>query len=225
MDKILIVDDDRDHLQVMATALKHESFHVFTACTGLEGLRAAFAAHPDLVILDIMLPDMDGFEICRRLREFSDTPVIMLTARSTKTDVVKGLSIGADDYITKPFSLAELLARVRTALRHRGASDLPKASVLIHGDLVVDMAKHQVTVRGRPVDLSPTEFRLLAYLARNDRCVVPHRTLLMEIWGPEYCDQTDYLHLYIRYLRQKIEADPTHPEIIKTERGIGYYLD
>ncbi len=224
--KILIIDDDQALLRLLEVGLNAEGFEVIVARSGPEALRAAFCTHPDLIILDIMMPQMDGFEFCRRLHELSDIPIIMLTALSTSSDIVRGLAAGADDYVTKPFALSELIARVNTCLRRRaGASRAEKPAILVRGSLTVDLARHQVTVDGRTVNLTPTEFHLLSYLARNAGGVVPHRTLLVEVWGPEYCDQVDYLHLYVRYLRQKIEKDPSQPEIIKTERGVGYFLD
>lgn len=224
MKKILVIDDDEKLLRLTETALKREDWQVLLARDGTEGLRIAFNSHPDLVILDIMLPGMDGFETCRRLKELSNIPVIMLTALASETDVVRGLAVGADDYITKPFSLVELVARVRTCFR-RNSITSSKTPILVKGDLTIDLARHKVSLRGKSVDLTPTEFRLLSFLARNEGQVIPHRTLLVEVWGPEYSDQVDYLHLYIRYLRHKIEQDPSKPEIIKTERGIGYFLD
>jgi DNA-binding response OmpR family regulator len=224
--KILIIDDDHDSLRITETALRMENLEVLTANDGLEGLRTAFSAHPDLVILDIMMPGLDGLEVCRRLRELSNTPILMLTALATTGDVTKGLHMGADDYVTNPFKIAELVARVHALLRRASPPDpSAKASILVHGNLMLDLPRHKVTVGGNPVDLTPTEFRLLSYLARNAGRVVPHQTILVEVWGPEYCGQMDYLRLYVRYLRQKIERDPTQPEIIKTERGVGYYLD
>lgn len=226
MKKVLVVDDDRDLLKLLELGLEEEGFQVLTALDGSEGLRTAFRAHPDLVILDIMLPGMDGWETCRRLRELSDVPIIMLTAKARDVDVVKGLSIGADDYVVKPFGVAELVARVRACLRRAESADSgPKSAVLVSGDLMIDFARHRVTVRGELVDLTPTEFRLLSHLARNSGRVVPHRTLLKEVWGPEYGDELDYLRLYVSYLRRKVEKDPANPEIIKTAWGVGYYLE
>lgn len=224
--KILVIDDDPALLKTVEIGLQHEEYKVLVAQDGREGLKAAFSTHPDLIILDLMLPEMDGLEVCRRLQELSDIPIIILTALSAESDVVKGLGVGADDYVTKPFRMAELVARIRNVLRRRAvASTALKAAVLVKGGLTIDLARHKVLVRGRPVDLTPTEFRLLSYLARNSGRVVNHRTLLLEVWGPEYCDQIDYLHLYIRYLRQKIEQNPGSPELLKTERGVGYYLE
>ena len=225
MTKILLIDDDESLLKSLGVGLEKAGFQIVTAKEGSAGLKITFDARPDLIILDIGLPGMDGLETCRRLRELTDTPIIILTARSTEEDIVKGLTTGADDYIAKPFRMAELVARVHTCLRHRSQSSPGKASVLVIGDLTLDFARHKVIVRNRAIDLSPTEFRLLSYLARNRGRVIPHRTLLLEVWGPEYANQLDYLHLYIRYLRKKIEKDPSKPEIIKTEWNVGYHID
>jgi len=225
MTKILIIDDDDSVLKAVEIGLGQAGFRVLTAKDGATGLRTMFDNRPDLVLLDIMLPGIDGMEACRRLRELSDTPIIFLTALSAETDIVKGLMVGADDYITKPFSMSELIARIHTCLRRKKTSTGEMASSLILGDLTIDFVRHKVRVRNQQVTLSPTEFRLLSYLARNCGRVVPHRTLLIEVWGSEYTDQFDYLHLYIRYIRKKIEKDPSHPEIIKTERNVGYYMD
>ncbi len=226
MSKILVVDDDESLLSVVESALKREGFDVITATDGSEGLRSAFQNHPDLVILDIMLPGMSGLETCRRLRELSDMPIIMLTAMSRESDIVRGLTLGADDYVTKPFSIDELIARVYACLR-RGSrrNTAEKSSVITVGRLTVDFARRKVTIDGEQVELTPTEFQLLSYLVRNRGVVIPHQRLLKEIWGPEYADQLDYLRLYVRYLRRKIEKDPSKPEIIKTEWGVGYYLE
>ncbi len=225
MTRILIIDDDESLLASLTAGLEKAGFQVVTAADGSAGLRLTFDARPDLIILDLVLPGMDGLETCRRLRELSDTPIIILTSRSAEEDIVKGLTMGADDYIAKPFRMAELVARVNTCLRHEAKSSSGKASALVIGDLTLDFARHKVMVRNQVIALSPTEFRLLSYLARNRGRVVPHRTLLFEVWGPEYANQLDYLHLYIRYLRKKIEKDPSKPEVIKTEWNVGYYID
>lgn len=225
MKKILLIDDDRDLLKLLEVGLEQEGFEVLTAVDGSEGLRVAFRVHPDLVILDIMLPGMDGWETCRRLRELSGVPIIMLTAKAREMDIVRGLTLGADDYITKPFGVSELVARVQACLRRAesGNSRVPSA-MLSSGDLTIDFARHRVMLRGEPVDLTPTEFRLLSYLARNRGSVVPHRTLLREVWGPEYEDELQYLKLYVHYLRRKIEDDPHQPEYVITQWGVGYRL-
>ncbi len=225
MEKILVIDDDENLLRSLSVGLGKAGFQVLTAINGNAGLKTTFDAHPDLVILDIGLPGMDGLETCQRLRELSDTPIIMLTAFSDEEDIVKALSMGADDYITKPFGMAELIARIRTCLRHRTQAYSRKPDVLVVGDLTLDFGRHKVTRNDHVINLSPTEFRLLSYLARHRGRVVPHRTLLLDVWGPEYGNQLDYLHLYIRYLRKKIEKNPAKPEIIKTEWNVGYYIE
>jgi two-component system, OmpR family, KDP operon response regulator KdpE len=225
MPKILLIDDDESLLKSLSVGLEKAGFQIVTAKDGPGGLKATFDVRPDLVILDVGLPGMDGLETCRRLRELSDTPIIMLTARAAEEDIVKGLTAGADDYLVKPFRMGELVARVETSLRHRSQASPGKASVLVVGDLTLDLARHKVTARSQTVDLSPTEFSLLSYLARNRGRVIPHRTLLLEVWGPEYANQIDYLHLYIRYLRKKIEKDPSKPEIVKTEWNVGYFIE
>jgi two-component system KDP operon response regulator KdpE len=226
MQKILIVDDDEDLVTLVKVAFEKEGFETLTCGDGSEGLRAAFDFRPDLVILDVMMPNLDGWEMCRRLRELSDVPILMLSARTAERDVVKGLVLGADDYMCKPFGVSELVARAQACLRrakypHR-AED---SAILESGPLAINVARRRVTVRGEHVELTPTEFRLLCYLARNRGRVVGHRRLLREVWGPEYGDELEYLRLYISYLRRKIEKDPLEPEIIKTAWGEGYYLE
>ncbi len=225
-ERILVIDDDRQLLELIRVALEREEFVVLTCDNGVEGLKLAYKEHPDLVLLDLMLPQMDGMEICHRLQELSDIPIIILSAVTSKTDVVRGLTQGAKDYVTKPFHIPELVARIRIALRHtpQGRSER-RSAVLLHGPLCVDLARRTVTAHGNPVSLTPTEFRLLVYLAQHAGQVIPHKTLLMEVWGPEYANQIEYLHLYMRYLRQKLERDPSNPQLIKTERGIGYYME
>lgn len=226
MKRILLIDDDAELPGVVGVALEREGFEVIMAPDGPEGLRAAYRHHPDLVILDVMMPRLDGWKTCQRLRELSDVPIIMLTAKTRETDVVKGLILGADDYVTKPFSVAELVARVQACLRRtEPGNSRPESTVLVSGDLRVDLVRRKVTLRGEPVDLTPTEFRLLSLLARNRGKVVPHHKLLREVWGPEYTEEFDYLHLYVSYLRRKIEIEPANPEFIKTAWGEGYYLE
>jgi two-component system KDP operon response regulator KdpE len=223
--KILLIDDDQDLLGVLTLALEQEDFTVVAATSGSDGLKAAYHSHPDLIILDIMMPGLDGWETCRRLREFSDVPIIMLTAKTMAMDAVKGLALGADDYVTKPFDTHELIARVQTCLRRAKSRDpSDKPATILSGELMINLAGRKVTISGEEVDLTPTEFRLLVYLARNRGRVVLHRTLLREVWGPEYADELEYLRLYVSYLRHKIEKDPDNPEIIKTAWGQGYYL-
>ncbi len=226
MERVLIIDDDENLVELLQVALKAEGFGVLTAVDGRDGLHAAFDSHPDLILLDIMMPRMDGLEAARRLQELCDTPIILLSALSASSDIVKGLGIGADDYITKPFAMDELIARIRNCLRRRAAAACTeRTGVWIVGNVTIDLVRHKVTAFGKPVNLTPTEFRLLSLLARHAGQVISHQTLLTEVWGAEYRDQIDYLHLYVRYLRQKIEPEPAQPGIIKTERGVGYYLE
>jgi len=222
---ILVIDDDKDLTLMLKAQLERSNYQVVVASSGQEGLQKAYQTRPDLIILDVMMPGMDGWEVCRRLRELSNVPIIMLTARSLKGDVVKGLEIGADDYLTKPFSAAELDARIQAVLRRSTVQNGPVSSRLsfyTNGHLSVDFDRRIVTVRGERVEFTPTEFKLLTTLVRNEGRVLPHRYLLTEVWGPEYADEIDYVKLYIRYLRLKIEDDPSDPIYIQTEWGIGY---
>ncbi len=225
-EKILLIDDDEALLRVLATVLKQENFQVFTAKNGTEGLRTAFLTQPDLVILDIEMPGLDGLDVTQRLLELAEIPIIILTGHTGTSDLIKALSAGVDDYMLKPYNREELLARVRHTLRRKASSSPALSSVIQIGqDGVIDLMRRKVTIGGKQVLLTPTEFRLLSYLARNRGRVIPHRTLLIEIWGSDYSNEIEYLHLYVRYLRRKIERDPAHPELIKTERSVGYYLD
>ncbi|MFQ5858140.1 MAG: response regulator transcription factor [Anaerolineae bacterium] len=224
-DKILFIDDDAHLLKVVGISLREEGYEVVTARDGVQGLRAAFNSQPDLVLLDVMMPDMDGWETLTRLRGVSDIPIIMLTAKDEQADVVKGLDLGADDYIVKPFGTDELTARIGAALRRaRLPATSQKTTAYADDYLSVDFVKRRVMVAGVPVNLTPTEFRLLTCLVRYAGRVVPHKVLLAEVWGPEYIDDTQYLKLYVRYLREKIEKDPGSPEYILTEWGEGYYF-
>jgi two-component system KDP operon response regulator KdpE len=220
---ILIIDDDQDLGRIVQLSLDREGYQTVIATSGLEGLQEAYRVQPDLVILDIMMPGMDGWEVCRRLGEMSNVPILMLTAKGTEADIVKGLQIGADDYLTKPFSVAELIARIQALLR-RAASQLQtdKPSVFSIGNLSIDLNRRMVMRDGELVDLTPTEFKLLeCFVTHRDR-VLPHRFLLTEVWGSEYIDETNYLKLYVRYLRRKLEEDPANPQLIVTEWGVGY---
>jgi two-component system KDP operon response regulator KdpE len=222
--RILVIDDDRDLAEMLRMQLELRSHKVVVALNGPEGLRKAYKTRPDLIILDVMMPGMSGWEVCVRLRELSSVPIIMLTACVRESDVVKGLQIGVDDYVKKPFSARELEARIQAVLR-RCKADKTKASrtpFYSNGHLSVDFDRRLVKIQGRDVDLSPTEFKLLCCLVRNEGRVLPHRYLLTEVWGPEYVDEVDYVKLYIRYLRRKIEKDPSAPEHILTEWGVGY---
>jgi two-component system KDP operon response regulator KdpE len=222
---ILVIDDDQDVTTMLKTHLERRHHRVVVASSGREGLQKAYQARPDLILLDVMMPGMDGWEVCRRIRELSNVPVIMLTARTMKGDVVKGLEMGADDYLTKPFSSTELEARIQAVLRRSNARAKvgnTRGAFYSNGHLTIDFDRRIVKVRGEPVDLTPTEFRLLTCLVRNEGRVLPHRYLLTEVWGPEYADEVDYVKLYIRYLRLKLEEDPSNPAYIQTEWGVGY---
>lgn len=222
---VLLIDDDPVLLHSLRERLRRHGYTVTVSASGQEGLRLALDRRPDVVILDLVLPGMDGLELCRRLREFVSVPICILSGRSRPDDVVEGLSAGADTYLTKPFTESELLARLRALLRRAGMPKQDVDSALVRvGDLEVNLDARQVRKRGRVIDLSPMEFRLLALLARNCGKVQPHRRILAEVWGPEYVDDTQYLRIYVRYLREKLEDDPDNPRYILTEWGVGYRL-
>ncbi len=224
--KILIVDDSQDTTWLLKRVLIEESYAVQIAHDGREGLRQAFDYRPDVVLLDVMMPDMDGWTMLSRLREFSDVPVIMLTAVGGEQSMVQGLDGGADDYVTKPYGMEELKARVRAVLRRRGVSESGRSKLLQFdgGNLCLDPASQKVTVRGELVNLTPTEYRLLLCLAYNAGRIVTSQQILDNVWGPGYEDSIANVKLYIWYLRRKIEADPRDPQYILTARGTGYYL-
>jgi two-component system KDP operon response regulator KdpE len=226
--KLLLIDDDVSLCEAVRFMLTKKGFEVEVAHSAISGLQKAYALKPDIVILDIMLPDMDGWQTCRRFREMSDVPIIMLTALGSEENVVEGLNLGADDYIVKPVTADELAARIRALLRrvsrsHVGGSNgRGREPILTYDNLVIDFDKHEVTVDGKRIDLSPTEFRLLSVLSRHKGRVLPHEFLLTEVWGPEYVGEVDYLRLYISYLRRKVEKDPSKPSLIQNEWGVGY---
>ncbi|HEX2923082.1 MAG TPA: response regulator transcription factor [Chloroflexota bacterium] len=223
--KILVVDDAPEVLEAVTVSfnLQWRETEVVGASDGESALRMIEEDHPDLVLLDIAMPGMDGYETLRQTREFSDVPVIMLTARDGVLDKVKGLELGADDYVTKPFDHLELLARVKAVLRRL---DMPqpisRAPSFVCGDVSVDFTARQVRLRGDVLSLTPIEYKLIYHLVRNAGRVLPHKTLLAKVWGREYTGEMDYLRVYIRRLRRKLEADPDQPEYILTERGVGY---
>jgi two-component system KDP operon response regulator KdpE len=220
---ILVVDDEPRIIRLVKMNLDLEGFRVIEASSGVEALRRVREDLPDLVLLDVMMPEMDGFETLRLLRETSDVPVIMLTVRAEEEDVVRGLELGADDYITKPFSVRELTSRIRAVLRRTGTPAGPESAILKIDDyLSIDYSRWEAIVGGKRVKLRPTEFRLLHHLIENAGWVVPHETLLSKVWGYEYRDEVHYVRLYVTYLRQKIEPDPANPRYILTERGVGY---
>jgi two-component system KDP operon response regulator KdpE len=224
--RILIADDEPKLVTLVREVLTASGFDVLACSSGDRAIEMVAIEQPDLVILDIILAGgMDGYEVARRVREFSDVPMIMLTARVRETDLLTGFDAGADDYITKPFSSKELLVRVRALLkRARGAATAPEETEIVCGDLRVDLARRRVTVGGREVALTPTEYSLLHELAIHRNQVMLHEQLLTTVWGSEYRDDLDYLRAYIRYLRQKLEADPSHPKFIVRCPGIGYML-
>jgi DNA-binding response OmpR family regulator len=221
--RILIVDDEPRIIHFIRLNLEHDGFQVFEAPSGAKALEQLRDRLPDLILLDVMMPDLDGFETLRLIREISAVPVIMLTAKGEEDDRVRGLELGADDYITKPFSPRELVSRVRAVLRRTEAA-APAAHEAIQVDdrLKLDFDRREIWVDGKLVRLRPTEFKLLYHLVQNAGWVVPHDQLLAKVWGYEYRDETHYLRLYINYLRQKIEKDPSDPQYILTERGVGY---
>jgi two-component system, OmpR family, KDP operon response regulator KdpE len=223
---VLVVDDDPLMVRLVRTHLDRAGYRVLAAARGQEALDVAATERPDLVVLDLMLPDLDGYEVCRQIRESSLVPVVMLTARGEQTDTLRGFEVGADDYLTKPFSPAELLARVQAVLRRSRQGAAPETPPVVRcGDLAVDLLRRRVTVRGEAVRLTPTEFRLLERLALHAGKVLSHTELLTQVWGPEYRDDRDYLWAYVRHLRRKLEADPEHPALILSEPGVGYVLE
>jgi two-component system KDP operon response regulator KdpE len=220
--RILIIDDDPQLRETVTIVLNTQEYDVQAAPTGQEGLAKAAERTPDLIVLDVNLPDMLGFEVVRELRRFSNIPVLMLTGRAESTDIVSGLDSGADDYLTKPFKADELLARVRALLRRVPSSEQP--IVAAEGQLELDTKMRIVRVRGEQVDLTPTEYQLLLLLAQHPGEVLDHQTLLQRVWGDEYVNDTAYLKVYIWHLRRKLEQNPHDPKIVMTEWGVGYRL-
>jgi len=221
--RILVVDDEPRMIRFIRMNLELEGYTVFEAADGVQALKQVRDVLPDLIILDVMMPELDGFETLEDLREFSSVPVIMLTARGEEDDRVRGLELGADDYVTKPFSPRELVSRVKAVLRRaESATPVSKTPIKVDDHLRIDFDRREVYVADSLITLRPTEFRLLYHLVSNAGWVVPHEQLLAKVWGYEYRDETHYLRLYINYLRQKIEADPAKPKYILTERGVGY---
>lgn len=224
-DRILVIDDDLTLLDLLKQSLEKAGYKVLTATNGIDGLQMVYKGKADLVVLDVMMPRMDGWETCNRIREISDVPIIMLTAKDKEADALKGFQCGVDDYVTKPFSFSELTARVKAVLlRTRKAPPDKQRRVYVFDQLVVDADNSQVTLRGKPVSLTPTEFQLLLTLAENAGRILSHEQLLSQVWGAEYVGETGYVKRYIWYLRQKIEDDPGDPQYILTERGFGYKL-
>lgn len=221
-EKILVIDDEELTMQLISILLERRGYEVIKAYRAEDGLRKAYRNHPDIILLDIMMPDMDGWEVCRRLRELSDVPIIFLTAKDDVRDVVKGLEMGADDYVVKPYDNNELVARVKAHLRRAPKPSVSEELVFDGGNFRINFISREVRVRGTTVHLTPKEFNLLGVLARNAGRVITRTELVKEAWGPEYGDAIDSLKLYIHYLRQKVERDPQRPTYILTSRGVGY---
>jgi two-component system KDP operon response regulator KdpE len=219
---VLVVDDELSIRRFLRISLETNNYRVHEAETGAEALAKAAQVRPEVIVLDMNLPDMEGVEVLRRLREWTRVPVIILSVRDADRDKVAALDAGADDYLTKPFSTDELLARLRVARRH--AQPAPAAPVLIFGDVQIDLARRTVTRGGEAVKLTPTEYALLRLLAQHAGRVLTHRQILKEVWGPQYVDETHYLRVYFAQLRQKLEANPALPRLIVTEPGVGYRL-
>jgi two-component system KDP operon response regulator KdpE len=219
--RVLVVDDEPQIQRFLTVALTAAGFHVQTAETGAQALRAAATGAPDLIVLDLGLPDRDGKEVLRDIRQFSTTPVIVLSARDREAEKIEALDLGADDYVEKPFGIGELTARLRAALRHAAQSTQPVQRVEVEG-VAMDFDKRLVSRDGAPIKLTPKEYDLLAVLFRNAGRVVTHRQILAAVWGPAHTEDTQYLRVFIGQLRAKVELDPTMPMIVKTEPGVGY---
>ena len=235
METILIVDDEPTLLDTLKYNLVKAGYNVRTAEDGLEALQTARTAHPNLILLDLMLPGLDGIEVCRLLRRESDVPIIMLTAREEEIDKVLGLELGADDYVTKPFSLRELLARIKALLRRNEAARTrtevkieptsPKGSILRVANLILDVNQHRASRDGAELNLKPREFELLAFLMLNQGQVFSREQLLDKVWGYEYVGDSRTVDVHVRWLREKIEVDPSDPHLLETVRGVGYRLN
>jgi two-component system, OmpR family, KDP operon response regulator KdpE len=222
--KVLLIEDDQQIRRFLRVTLPANGFDLIEAETGTEGVRLAASHNPDLVLLDLGLPDIEGIEVVRRLREWTALPIVILTARGQDADKVSTLDAGADDYLTKPFSVPELLARLRVALRHAARTDASQETLFAFGDIAVDLAARIVRRAGDEVHLTPMEYKLLATLVRHAGKVLTHRQLLSEVWGPSHVDQTQYLRVFMGTLREKLEADPARPRHLLTELGVGYRL-
>ena len=225
--KILVVDDEPQLTRVLRTGLKSRGYDVRAAADGLAGFEAFSDWHPDLVITDLAMPNVDGLELCRKLRAVSQVPIIVLSAKGEEKTKVEALDIGADDFVTKPFGIDELLARVRASLRRANAPAMNETAqtTLDSGDFHVDLESREITVRGNPIHLTPKEFELLVYFIKHAGKVLTHRTLLAAVWGGNYVEQNEYLRVFVGNLRKKIEVDPAAPHYILTEPWIGYRFD
>ncbi len=224
--RVLVIDDEPEIWRAVRAGLTGAGFTVEWASTGAEGIEQIARWHPDVVILDLALPDRDGIEVCRQVRSWSQVPIIVLSVRGGDADKVEALELGADDYLTKPFSMAELIVRVRVALRHmaRSAGSSDREAIFQTGGLVIDFERRQVSIDGREIHVTPIEYDLLKYLAINAGRVLTHRAILQAVWGPAYEDEVRYLRVFFNQLRRKIEPDPSRPRYLLTELGIGYRL-
>jgi len=224
-DKILLIDDDPTLLRFLGEFLiNNNDMNVLAATNGPDGLKLAYREHPNLVVLDVMMPGMDGWEVCARLREMSDIPIILLTAKSTEADKLRGFRLGVDDYVTKPFSFAEMAARIEAVLARVRARIPVERNLLVFGDVIIDVDKRQAKRGNEVIPLTPTEFRLLEYMARRQGHAIPEAELVQEVWGTYREEDTAAVRRYIFLLRQKIEQDPAHPRLILTVRGFGYRM-
>lgn len=221
---ILIVEDEKSIADILAYNLQKEGFETLVAYDGAQGLTYALEKKPELILLDVMMPKMDGFSVCKRIRKESEVPIIMLTARSEELDKVLGLEIGADDYVTKPFSMRELMARVKANLRKRGESTIEVEESLTIGDIVIDLKKYTVTKRGEDITLTTREFELITFLARERGQVFTREALLEKVWGYEYFGDARTVDVTVRRLRTKLEDMPDDPKYVLTRRGVGYYF-
>jgi two-component system KDP operon response regulator KdpE len=219
---ILIVEDELPIRRFLRPAIEAAGWRLVEADTAAAGILAATQAHPDVIVLDLGLPDTDGIAVIRRVREWSAVPILILSARGQEADKVAALDAGGDDYVQKPFNVSELMARIRVALRHAASLSQPTDSILVAGELSIDLARRIVTRNGAEVHLTPLEYKLLATLARHAGLVLTHRQLLKEVWGPGHAEDSTYLRMFVRQLRQKLERNPTQPQHILTEVGVGY---
>jgi len=224
--KVLIIDDDEDLLQLAGLLFKKAGAQVFTARDGLEGMSKLFTHRPNLIILDVMMPGMNGFEVCERIRQVSDAPLIMLTALNHEQEMLRGLEAGADDFLSKPFNADILLARAKTVLRRSENIGAPSGEFQYdNGHLSIDGERRDVSIRGKRIKLTPVEFRLLVYLARNAGKVLTFEQIISNVWGAEYKGSTDYVHVYVSHLRRKLEENTRSPRYIVTVHGVGYFFE
>ncbi len=225
MTNVVLVDDDETLLEILGDYLRRAGHHVDTVASGVGAAGVIASLRPDLVVLDVTMPGVSGWQVLQQIRQHSATPVIMLTARSEEPDVLRGFALGADDYMAKPFSFAQLEARVRAVAARSGQGPRADAKMLSHGDLQVDLNSHRVRRSGELVDLTPTEFRLLTALMEQPGTVLSSQQLVSKVWGKEYAEEIGYIRRYIWHLRKKIEPDPESPRYIQNERNVGYYFD